>query len=219
MFCLALSFDFYYNKNMISTIAFDYNGVIELNAFDVRQKIRDVLGVTQEEWHKVYSSMNHLSNVENMESKDLIVEVSRKLNATSEQIEKIKELLAESEKGKTLNLGILEIIKYLKSLDYKIALVSNYTTNLRDKLVKQNIFDLFDEIIISAEVGYQKPNKEIFEVLFDRLNIKGEDVVFIDDTQNSLKYSGEIGYVPVLFTSNEKLKTELEGILGISIIA
>lgn len=89
---------------------------------------------------------------------------------------------------------------------------------MRDKLIKQKILDLFDEVIISAEVGYQKPNKEIFEVLLGRLNIKSEELVFIDDTQNSLKYSGEIGYVPVLFTSNEKLKIEIESILGISII-
>lgn len=218
LFCLALFFDFDYNKKMISTIAFDYNGVIELNGFDVRQKIIDILGVTRQEWSEVYTSMNHLSNVENMESRDLLVEVSRKLNATPEQIEKIRELIIESENSKTLNFGILEIIKFLKSLDYNIALISNYTTSLRDKLIKQKILDLFDEVIISAEVGYQKPNKEIFEVLLGRLNIKSEELVFIDDTQNSLKYSGEIGYVPVLFTSNEKLKIEIESILGISII-
>lgn len=68
---------------------------------------------------------------------------------------------------------------------------------------------MFDTIIISEEVGYQKPSPEIFEVLFNKFEVKNEKLIFIDDTEKSLEKSKEIGFVPILFRSNEKLKEEL----------
>jgi HAD superfamily hydrolase (TIGR01549 family) len=53
-----------------------------------------------------------------------------------------------------------EIIKDLKTRGYKVAVLSNYSLALRQKLIDEALHDLFDEIVISAEVGFQKPQPE-----------------------------------------------------------
>lgn len=73
--------------------------------------------------------------------------------------------------------------------------------------------DLFDVVVISAEVGCQKPQPEIFDILFKKLDLKPSEVIFIDDTLKSLEGADKIGYIPVLYKDNKTLKSELSSIL------
>ncbi len=74
----------------------------------------------------------------------------------------------------------------------------------------------FDVFLVSAEIGYVKPSAEAFKMLAENLGIKLSELVFIDDTQNSLSLSGEIGFQPILFKNYDCLVNELIllGILG-----
>ncbi|RRT71413.1 hypothetical protein B296_00008271, partial [Ensete ventricosum] len=45
---------------------------------------------------------------------------------------------------------------------YELAVVSNFDTRLRKLLKDLNVAHLFDAIIISSEVGFEKPAAEIF---------------------------------------------------------
>lgn len=112
--------------------------------------------------------------------------------------------------SRKLNSELVAMFPELRQKGFKLAILSNNTTELREKLVAQGIMPLMDEIIISAEVGFQKPHKEVFEVLFNKLNVKPEEVVFIDDSKKSLEKAAEIGYTPIQFKDNEQLKGDLE---------
>jgi HAD superfamily hydrolase (TIGR01509 family) len=87
---------------------------------------------------------------------------------------------------------------------------------LREQLNNTNIIEYVHEVVISAEIGFQKPSKEAFAILFQKLNVLPEVVVFIDDAPKSLETAGEIGYTPILFEGNSKLKDDLKN-LGISL--
>ena len=116
-----------------------------------------------------------------------------------------------------MNEELINTIKDLKKINYKIALLSNNSIELRQKLTENGIIDIFNEIIISAEVGFQKPQPEIFEILFNKLGVNADEVIFIDDTSRSLENADKIGYTPILFKDNKSLKLELSSILGINI--
>lgn len=121
-------------------------------------------------------------------------------------------------KGKyKLNYELIDIIKYLRDKNYKIALLSNNSSELRQKLSNDNILELFDEIVISSEVGCQKPQPEIFDILFSKLNLKANEVIFIDDTLRSLEGAEKIGYIPILYKDNDSLKSDLSSILQITL--
>lgn len=202
---------------MIKAIVFDYGGVIEKEDGDVIQDIATYLKTTREEWQKVYFSVNHLANTGKKTMREVMALVAKAFNATDEQISNIYEMLEERKKTKHIDLELIEIIKDLKKKDYKIGLISNWSKTLRGKLADQNIHDLFDEIIISEEVGYQKPQPEIFEITFRKFGIKSNEMIFVDDTERSLKGAEKIGYIPVLYINNETLKYDLSNILNIKL--
>ena len=198
---------------MIKAVVFDYGGVIELKDGDLIQEIADSLKITKEDWQKVYFTLNHLNNTGEKSWREVATLVANKFDASSIQISHIQDLINEYDKKRVLNWGLIEIIKDLKKKNYKIGLLSNYSITLRQKLTRLNIADLFDEIIISSEVKYQKPQPEIFDIISKKLGITNNEMVFIDDTQRSLEGAESMGYIPILFINNQKLEKDLLNIL------
>lgn len=200
---------------MIKVIVFDYGGVIELKDGDLIQEIADSLQITKEDWQEVYYTLNHLNNTGEKSWREVATIVARKFNASDVQVSFIQDLINKYDHKRILNLELIEVIKDLKKKNYKIGILSNYSITLREKLTRLNIIDLFDEVIISSEVGLQKPQPEIFEIVFNKFNIKNSEMIFIDDTKKSLEGAEKIGYIPVLYINNETLKSDLVGILDI----
>jgi epoxide hydrolase-like predicted phosphatase len=198
---------------MIKAIALDYGGVIEIKEGDLIQEIVDYLGISRTDWESVYYTFNHLTNTGKNTWPEVAAMVANKLDASDGQIAHIQEVIQKSNANRKINSLLIEKIKDLKDNGYKIALLSNNVITLRKRLEDQNILDLFDEVIISAEVGYQKPSPEIFDILFKALGVDSSEVVFIDDSKKSLEGAQNIGYTPILFTNNQKLEEDLLNIL------
>ena len=149
---------------MIKAIAFDYAGVVEIPERDIITELSEHINIPREEWLAVYYTLNHLCNTGKNTWSEVALLTGEKLGATQAQLLEMKEICRLNAGTKKVNQGLLEIIKTLKP-KYTIALVSNYPAYLREKMEKQGILDLFDEIVISGEVGYQKPEPEIFTIL------------------------------------------------------
>ena len=74
-----------------------------------------------------------------------------------------------------------QVLKKLKG-KYKLGIVTNGDSiQQREKIEKIGIKEYFDQITISSEVGHAKPEKEIFEVTCQKLNVKPEECVMIGD--------------------------------------
>lgn len=194
---------------MISTIAFDYAGVLEISERNIVSEITAYMNISLEEWLSVYHSLYHLCNIEGKSWNEVAILTVEKLGASKEQVAEIKEIMRFNALSKRVNDGLVEIIKKLKT-NYKVALISNYPPHLREKLRKQNLLDLFDEVIISSEVGYQKPQREIFMLLCERVKISPQELIFVDDSKKSLEGANDIGYTPILYRSNEQLEQDLK---------
>lgn len=75
--------------------------------------------------------------------------------------------------------GAEELIKKLAT-DYKLVLITNGLKSVqRPRFLNAVITPYFEEIIISEEVGYAKPQKEIFDITFKRINNPPKDIVMI----------------------------------------
>jgi putative hydrolase of the HAD superfamily len=73
-----------------------------------------------------------------------------------------------------------EILIYLKSKGYRLAVISNgLTIKQCEKLVRLNLHNFFDEVITSEEVGFEKPNKYIFEEALKRMNCTAENSIMV----------------------------------------
>lgn len=199
---------------MIKAIAFDYGGVIRINDNDLFGDIAKYLNITIEELNKEYFSLNHLFNTQDKSYEDVFALVISKFNPSKEARDYVLKLTKENHSKYHLNNELIDIIKDLKNKDYKIALLSNNSIKIKNELTEDGIFDIFDVIIISAEVGYQKPQPEIFNILFKKLELKSNEVIFIDDTSKSLEGADKIGYIPILYKDNETFKSELFNVLN-----
>jgi HAD superfamily hydrolase (TIGR01549 family) len=200
-------------NDRIKAIVFDVGGVLRWNGeegMNVLERIADMIGVPSDEFKKEYWERNQLSNVENMPWEDLITKVVKVFDPTFETEKRVRKFVEDYEASRTTNKDLVDLFPKFHALGLKIGILSNATTQLRKWLEDEEIAPLVDVIIISAEIGYQKPHKEAFDILFKRLGLAPAEVVFVDDSAKSLEKAGEIGYIPILFKDNQQLKDDLE---------
>lgn len=111
---------------------------------------------------------------------------------------------------------VVALLSVLKS-KYKVGLLSNAGgPGLRRILQEKGIEGIFDEIIISGEVGYIKSEREIFEIALQKLDVQAGEAIFIDDNPQNIDGADQLGIHTILFTSARQLTDDLTE-LGISI--
>ena len=77
------------------------------------------------------------------------------------------------------------VLKELKG-KYKLGILSNGNSKAQHaKIDNCNFKEYFDEILVSGDIGINKPNKEVFEIMANRLNVKAEECVFVGDVFSS----------------------------------
>jgi HAD superfamily hydrolase (TIGR01549 family) len=70
------------------------------------------------------------------------------------------------------------------NLHFRLGLLSNFddARTGREVLFDTGVADLFEAIVISAEVGMRKPNPRIYELMIEMLRVEPEKVLFVGDT-------------------------------------
>jgi putative hydrolase of the HAD superfamily len=64
----------------------------------------------------------------------------------------------------------------------KVGLITNGSSERQQaKITNTHLNSCFDIIIISEEVGISKPDKRIFELALNKLNVQAEDTLFVGD--------------------------------------
>ena len=81
--------------------------------------------------------------------------------------------------------GAEELVRYLAA-KYPLTVVTNGFVEVQyEKFDKSGLRDCFAYIVLSEEVGCQKPNPRIFEEALRMNGLQAEDVVMIGDSWNS----------------------------------
>lgn len=100
-----------------------------------------------------------------------------------------------------LNDGLLEFIKAVR-MKYKLAIISNdssrWSKYLREKF---NIDQYFDVISISGDLKIRKPDERIFRHTIEKLAVKAEECLYIDDRRGYLEAAKRVGMNAILLNS------------------
>jgi FMN phosphatase YigB (HAD superfamily) len=66
---------------------------------------------------------------------------------------------------------------------YRLAVVSNfdYTPTALDILERAGVVDLFETIVVSDEIGWRKPRRDIFDAALGRLRVRADESLFVGD--------------------------------------
>lgn len=105
-----------------------------------------------------------------------------------------------------------KIILDLKK-NYKLGLISN--TIFEHVEINKNLgrYKLFDQVILSNEVGLTKNNKKIFLLACKRLEVKPAECIFIDDIEDFCKIAESVGMKTIVFKSADQLNKDLKKLL------
>ena len=106
--------------------------------------------------------------------------------------------------------GTVEILKRLKHAGYPLYGLSNWSAETFPfAREKYDFFDMFDDMVISAEVGFVKPEPEIYHLLLEKIGKPANECLFIDDSLANIEQAKGMGFVTIHFTSPEQLEIEL----------
>ncbi|MBD3208241.1 MAG: HAD-IA family hydrolase [Candidatus Nealsonbacteria bacterium] len=123
------------------------------------------------------------------------------------KFKEVVEKLAEKEK---VNERLLSWLKEKRG-KYPVSLLTNNTSKLDDVLKdKFEIYDEFDHIFNSADIGFRKPDPRIFDYLLEALETKAEECLFVDDNALNVEQAGSMGFLAFLFKNNESFFKEIK---------
>lgn len=76
----------------------------------------------------------------------------------------------------------MQLLKELKG-EYKLAMLTNVPSrySLDQRFQPGELDELFDVVVASGEVGWDKPAPEIYTMTVEKLGVKPEECLFIDD--------------------------------------
>lgn len=110
--------------------------------------------------------------------------------------------------GEGINRRVVRLALALRQ-QYTLALLSNATPSLRSLLSELHLLDLFDVVVISAEVGLRKPDPAIYSTAAILADADAADCLFIDDRERNVEAAQTLGMRTILFRSATQAQREL----------
>ena len=80
--------------------------------------------------------------------------------------------------------GAIETLTQIRSMGYKIGLISNCTSETPALWMKTPFVSLIDIPIFSAAVGFMKPDPQIYQLACELLKVSPQDCLFVSDGSN-----------------------------------
>lgn len=115
----------------------------------------------------------------------------------------------------SIDTDLLRYITELRKRHFKTSMLSNVGRGFMERIFENHdIKDYFDDIVLSSEVGFVKPDHEIFELAAERLSVEPFECVFIDDRARFCSAAEAVGMKALLYKSLEKLKRDLEPLIS-----
>ena len=115
--------------------------------------------------------------------------------------------------GDRLNLDLIDYIRSKNDI-CRSFILSNAWLDARilfDSIPELNIFE---EIIISAEVGMAKPDSSIFLHACDKIGVTAPQIIFVDDMEENVDASIALGMNGIVFESTAQTLIDLNKIIG-----
>ncbi|HWC32891.1 MAG TPA: HAD family phosphatase [Actinomycetota bacterium] len=121
-------------------------------------------------------------------------------------------LLARMSENLELEPAIIGVVRAAHDAGVKTALLSNSWG--MDLYPNELLEELFDEIVISGQVGKRKPDAEVFHLAADGLEVEPTECVFVDDVRTNIEAAEAVGMRGVLHDDVDETVAQLEGLLG-----
>ncbi|MBO7599842.1 MAG: HAD family phosphatase [Lachnospiraceae bacterium] len=102
-------------------------------------------------------------------------------------------------------------IKSLQAEGFKVYCLSNMShKSVRENADALDFIPLTDGTILSCDYNIIKPEKAIYDLLFDKFNLIPSECVFIDDVKRNIDKAKELGMYGIVFESKAQVEEEIK---------
>lgn len=120
----------------------------------------------------------------------------------------------EDREGIAKNNLLLDYIRELKGQGYKIGLLSNIGTGwIRDQFLAPEEQQLFDDMILSYEVGLIKPDPRIYHLACERLGVEPDEAVMVDDIERYTEAAKAEGLNAIVYNDFKQFQKDISALL------
>jgi putative hydrolase of the HAD superfamily len=112
--------------------------------------------------------------------------------------------------GMEPDTAMIDGVRQIRRSGVRVVLLSNSIGNAYDRELLE---ELFDDWVISSEVGLRKPEPAIYELAAERLGLPPERCVIVDDLPGNLKPARALGMTTVLHRDAATTLAELDALL------
>lgn len=111
------------------------------------------------------------------------------------------------------NAILLRYISQELKNKFKISMLSNVADDRIEELFEPHDIEMFDDMVLSFQVELAKPDTRIYQLAADRLGIRPDECIFVDDNQGYCTEAANLGMKTVVYSNFKQAKKEIEDIL------
>jgi len=174
--------------NKVEVIFFDLFFTLVVPVYSSERKEYNVLDISAVEWEKyaedkILYKKRALGKI--TDEKEIIEEIINIMPYDVNQEQKDEILCLRQERmGQALQMvddKIIRTITEIHNQGVKIGLISNADKIDRKSWEESPLSKIFDDAVFSCDVGYLKPDVEIYNLAMKRMNVKAGQAVFVGD--------------------------------------
>ncbi len=92
---------------------------------------------------------------------------------------------------------------------YRLAILSNASDILEDRLTHLGLASYFEPIVNSHRIGVAKPEVAAYEITLQQLGVPASEVFFIDDQARNTRVAERLGIASHVFTNMAALRADM----------
>ncbi len=200
---------------MIKGVIFDLGGVLIDNpALAMKSYILSISKLTNVELQTSISPLIPLFQKGLLTEIEMWKKISKETNSDIDTTHSI--WMEAIKRAYSPKKEMFALVTQLKKHNLKTGILSNTEIPVV-KFLSQKDYSTFDFLIYSCLEGMRKPEKEIYLLSIDRMGFTPEEIIFIDDSEENILASRDIGMHGILFTSYTQICGQIEKLTGLNL--
>jgi epoxide hydrolase-like predicted phosphatase len=196
----------------IEAVIFDAGGVLHESNTAVTDNLVQELGLEQETLKSIWANQIPLLGSGKIDEVEFWQQVSGEHGIR--QVEIAENLLGRAfTEALRTHVPVIELIKELGTSGVKLAVLSNTIEPHAKALRDAGLYDGFDYLFLSHEVGMRKPDPSIYQYALEELGTKPEATIFVDDDPENVEAAEALGIKGVIFTDTDRVVAELRSLV------
>lgn len=204
------------DNGKISACVFDFGGVMTLATMpEGALKVAERLGINRD-----IITLGYAKYRRQLDGNFITFEDMYDLILADNDIELSKDDIAELIEAdiSSFHARNEETVKFMHSLKergYKIGILTNMPTDFvpRFKKYYSDFIELADAMVVSGEEKMFKPQRRIYRLMTERLQVAPNEICFFDDVEANCESARSCGWKAIRFSNVDQIAQEFEDLV------